>query len=87
MQKAIFRKVLLWRVNTMIRNLQKFSNLGHKKHACWINHYNEHDTTSFLSAYNESELKFSNMSKLALLLRTICKTGIQAKQYIKILIR
>ena len=37
-------------------NFQKFSDLGHKNHACWINHYNEHDTTSFLSAYNESEV-------------------------------
>ena len=37
-------------------NFQKFSDLGHKNHACLINHYNEHDTTSFLSAYNESEV-------------------------------
>ena len=28
---------------------------------------------------NQKLIKFSNMSKLALLLRTICKTGIQAK--------
>ena len=28
-------------------NFQKFSDLRHKKHVCWINHYNEHDTTLF----------------------------------------
>ena len=40
----------------------------------------EHDTTFFLSAImNQKLIKFSNMYKLALLLRIICKTGIQAK--------
>ena len=34
-------------------NFQKFSDLGHKIHVCLINHYNEHDTTSLLSDYNE----------------------------------
>ena len=37
-------------------NFQKFSDLRHKKHVCWINHYNEHDTTLFLSDFNESEV-------------------------------
>ena len=35
-------------------NFQKFSDLRHKQHVCWINHYNEHDTTLFLSDFNES---------------------------------
>ena len=37
-------------------NFQKNSDLKHKKHVCWINHYNEHDTTLFLSDFNESEI-------------------------------
>ena len=36
-------------------NFQKFSDLRHKKHVCWINHYNEHDITLFMSDFNESE--------------------------------
>ena len=36
-------------------NFQKFSDLRHKKHVSWINHYNKHDTT-FLSDFNESEV-------------------------------
>ena len=38
-------------------NFQKFSDLGQKKHVCWINHYFEHDTTSFLSNFQ----KFSDL--------------------------
>ena len=28
---------------------------GIKKHVCWINNYNEHDATSFLSDYNDEK--------------------------------
>ena len=49
---ANFQKKRIPRVS---HNFQKFSDLGHKKHVCWINHYNEHDNT-FLSDYNESEV-------------------------------
>ena len=48
------------------QNFQNFSDLRHKKHVCWINHYNEHDTTSFLSDYNESEVVFEIVEKLQL---------------------
>ena len=55
-------KYLLYLFNTILVSAglpqffcQKSIDLGHKKHACWINHYNEHDAISFLSAYNESE--------------------------------
>ena len=37
-------------------NFKKFSDLRHKKYVCWNNHYNEHDTTLFVSDFNESEV-------------------------------
>ena len=36
-------------------NFQKFSDLRNKN-ICWINHYNEHDKTLYLSDFNESEI-------------------------------
>ena len=43
------------------RNFQKFSDLVHKNQICWINHYNGHDTASFLSDYNESAFLSNNV--------------------------
>ena len=61
-------------------NFQKIPDLGHKNIVAgsiitmsMIQHH------FCLLIMNRKFIKFSNMSKLALLLRTICKTGIQAK--------
>ena len=51
---ANFHKSQTLRASTIIS--KKFSDLRHKKHVCWINHFNEHDTTLCLSDFNESEI-------------------------------
>ena len=60
--------------------IQKFSDLGHKNMLAGsiITISMKHNHFCLL-IMNQKLIKISNMSKLALLLRTICKTGIQAK--------